>query len=330
MAIIIDPSESRDRRIKMLLDTATQAAQIQNQKTQLAQQQQEAQAASQLGYARLGYRPIDSKLATSPGGRLPSKMTTGPYGQAYVPSPQMQSMVPQYVFDPNTGEYTQTGVAPKGSQIRSKVMSADTVAAREGAKQGEAQKYFKEPEIQDIRDISDTRDTLKEVRSGLEQLGIKDPSKYGTVEMETIDSNFGPISVPARFNLVGQYAKDPKYTSVKQKLERAFNKYRKIITGAQASNQELQTLRQSFARFTDRPEVFFENLSTLEDETDRMLNTRFDLYDAVGRDTNKLRGLYQTKQAKELDSFSKDAGVPKEVMQQIQGMGKIKSIKKVK
>lgn len=330
MAIVIDPNESRDRRIKMLLDTVTSAAQIQNQKQQLAQQQQDAMAQNTLGYAKMGYRPINPALATSPGGRLPSRAITGGFGQTLVPSQQMSSMVPQYVFDPNTGEYTQTGVAPKGSQIRSKAISPETVSAREGAKQEVAQAYFKEPEIADIRDISDTRDTLKEVRTGLQELGIKDPSKYGSVEMETVDSNFGPISIPARFNLVGQYSKDPKYTGVKQKLERAFNKYRKIITGAQASAQELNTLRQSFARFTDRPEVFFENLNTLESETDRMLNTRFDLYDAVGRDTKKLRGLYQTEEAKGMNDFAKDADIPKEVLAQIQGMGKIKSIKKVK
>jgi len=35
MAIVIDPNESRDRRIKMLLDTATSAMQIQNQKREV-------------------------------------------------------------------------------------------------------------------------------------------------------------------------------------------------------------------------------------------------------------------------------------------------------
>jgi hypothetical protein len=41
MAIVIDPTEGRDRRMKMLLDTATTAMQIQNHKQQLLQQQQQ-------------------------------------------------------------------------------------------------------------------------------------------------------------------------------------------------------------------------------------------------------------------------------------------------
>lgn len=42
MAIVLeDPNESRDRRLKMLLDTATSAMQIQNQKQQLSQQAQQ-------------------------------------------------------------------------------------------------------------------------------------------------------------------------------------------------------------------------------------------------------------------------------------------------
>ena len=62
MAIIIDPSESRDRRLKMLLDTVSQAAQIQNQKQQLAQQQQQNQAENQLNAGRyLGMRSVPSQ-----------------------------------------------------------------------------------------------------------------------------------------------------------------------------------------------------------------------------------------------------------------------------
>jgi len=226
-------------------------------------------------------------------------------GKPYIPSPNFSSIMEPIIWDPNTQKYTTASGGPvssvrRGQPIRSAAISPETFGARKEATENVAQKYFKEPEIADIRDISDTRDTLKEVYSGLESIGVKDPSKYGSIEMERIDSNFGPISIPARFNLVGQYAKDPKYTAIKGKLERAFNKYRKIITGAQASYQELGTLRKVFASFSERPGVFFENLKTLTDETDRMLNTRFDLYDSVGRDTSKLRKLYQGQEQQDL------------------------------
>lgn len=201
-------------------------------------------------------------------------------------------------------ELTQVGEIPGNAEVFKESLTAEDISSREMARKGAGEKFFKEPEIADLRDISDTRDTLSEVRSGLQELGIKDITKFGGIESETVDSNLGPISIPARFNLFGQYAKDPKYTAVKAKLERAFNKYRKIITGAQASNQELSTLRKSFAAFTDRPEVFFENLGALEGETNRMLNTRFDLYEAVGRDTSKLRKIYQKESSTEIPTFS--------------------------
>src|SRR3990167_2989009 len=62
MAQWIDIDESRDRRMKMLLDTVSQAAQIQNQKQQLAQQQQQNQAENQLNAGRyLGMRSVPSQ-----------------------------------------------------------------------------------------------------------------------------------------------------------------------------------------------------------------------------------------------------------------------------
>lgn len=192
----------------------------------------------------------------------------------------------------NDGQVEVAGSYGKRDKVFKKSLTPEEMGDRAAAVGSEQQKFFKEAEITDLKDISDTRDTLSEVRSGLEALGVKDPSQYGSIETETIDSNFGPISIPARFNLVGQYAKDPKYTAVKQKLERAFNKYRKIITGAQASEGELRILRDSFASFTNRPGVFFENLSTLENETNRMIDSRLKLYEAIGRDVSNVRDLY--------------------------------------
>lgn len=55
MAIVIDPAESRDRRIKMLLDTVTQAAQIQQNKQELAQRQSQSQQELGLKQKALGY-----------------------------------------------------------------------------------------------------------------------------------------------------------------------------------------------------------------------------------------------------------------------------------
>lgn len=215
-------------------------------------------------------------------------------------------MAPAVTFDPVSGTYKdQEGNLVKEispiQEVRQKALPAEIYGERKAATEKEGQKFLKEPEIQYTRDLSDTRDTLGEVRVGLEELGIKDPTKYGNVVAETFDSEFGPISLPAKFNLVGQYAKDPKYTSLKNKMERSFQKFRKVITGAQASYSELQALRPLIASFQDRPNVFFEQLGSLENETDRMLGNHLDILDAVGRDTTKIRGLIKTKQAMKQD-----------------------------
>jgi|GEM_PF-4208761 len=177
-----------------------------------------------------------------------------------------------------------------------KVFEENLTPEEIGARKAQEQKLFKPKEIENLSAFADSRDTIKEIRADLESLGIKDPSKFGNIEAETIDSDFGPISIPARFNLVGQYAKDPKYTGVKRKLERFFNNYRKVITGAQASYQELQSLRQAVGDFTDRPAVFFENLSSLEGEVNRMLENRLNVYEAVGRDTSKIRDMFKPRE----------------------------------
>lgn len=214
--------------------------------------------------------------------------------------------VPAVTFDPVSGKYMDqsgnpvTEIAPT-QEVRQKALPAEVYGERKSATEAASQKFLKEPEIQYTRDLSDTRDTLGEVRAGLEELGIKDPTKYGNVVTETFDSEFGPISLPAKFNLVGQYAKDPKYTALKNKMERSFQKFRKVITGAQASYSELQALRPLIASFQDRPNVFFEQLGSLENETDRMLGNHLDILDAVGRDTTKIRGLIKTKQAMKQD-----------------------------
>lgn len=93
MAIVIDPNESRDRRLKMLLDTATSAMQIQNQKQQLAQQQQQMMMENQQKQAQM-------------------QMDAGRYlGMRSVPSPDMARMANenQMQANPNRGSMMQIG-----------------------------------------------------------------------------------------------------------------------------------------------------------------------------------------------------------------------------
>jgi len=160
-------------------------------------------------------------------------------------------------------------------------------------------------------------DTLTEVAAEVEALGITREEFQNAFKpkMEMLDiKGFGPMSIPANFTIISKFASDPKYIAVKGKLGRAFQAYRQLITGAQASDQEIQRLRPLIASFTDRPDAFFENVDSLVSESKRSVASRFDLMDAVGRDTQKLRGL-STKRDSKLpetmlaDKFKKSGSV---------------------
>lgn len=193
------------------------------------------------------------------------------------------------------GNLKAVGQVGRRDVVKQLPQSVDQIAEKSKARADVKAQYFQEGEISDIRNINDLKTNVGTLKKDLAELGIG-PNDLGAIEEEDIDSPFGPISVPARFNLAGQYMKDPKYTAVKNKMERVFQSYRKVVTGAQASDRELKMLRPLVASFKDRPEVFFANLANMEEEADSLLNSRFDMYDAFGRDTSKLRELYAPKQ----------------------------------
>lgn len=157
-------------------------------------------------------------------------------------------------------------------------------------KQRAAQMRISVPEEDHFNNIKNTLDTITEIKKDLAKLGIKNPDALGSASIpEGFLSDLGPVSIPARFNLAGQYAKDPQYTAVKAKIERLFQQYRKIVTGAQASYTELAVLRPLIMSMTQRPGVFFSQLGDLENETMRMMDNRLGSMEAIGRDTRGLR-----------------------------------------
>ena len=139
-------------------------------------------------------------------------------------------------------------------------------------------------------DIFNAIDTTQEILNDLSGLGIQDPSQIGNFSIpEGFWSDMGPISIPARFNLAGQYAKDPKYSALKSKIERMFQLYRIIVTGAQASDKELRALRPLIISMTQRPGVFFATANDLVSEATRNADTRLQLMESAGRDTSKIQ-----------------------------------------
>lgn len=137
--------------------------------------------------------------------------------------------------------------------------------------------------IRELGNLGITKDTANQFDS----LG-----KIGKIGLEAFNSPFGVISLPARFDLVGQYAKDPKYTAVKRAIEQAFQAFRKRTTGAQASDREIKILREIMPALQDRPSVFFSTIELMLQENNNVATERLKLYRAFGRDISQLEELF--------------------------------------
>lgn len=146
-------------------------------------------------------------------------------------------------------------------------------------------------------DLKDEYDSWSAVENGLQKLGVNwgdvlDPNSPVTFEstQNPLFQELGFFSIPARVNLAAQYAKDPKYMSIKREIELGFAKFRKRVTGAQAAAQELTYLRDIIPSLQDKPEVFRETIKALHDSAKRSFENRLDLMTRTGRNVKGLDG----------------------------------------
>jgi len=164
-------------------------------------------------------------------------------------------------------------------------------------------KRLEATEIEHLQKLQTERRAWEEVKSGLEELGIT-ANTAGKIEFDVVNSPIGPISIPARFNLAGQYLQDPKYTALKKKIERSFQAFRNRVTGAQASDKELERLRPLIASLKDRPEVFFATIDDLSREAGVVAKDRLDVYKRAGRDISGFEGYFDDNSPFESDNIS--------------------------
>lgn len=182
---------------------------------------------------------------------------------------------------------------------------------------------FDSTEVGHLEDLVEENRRWADVKTELSGLGI-DPSTIGNMKFEDVMTPVGPMSLPARFELVGQYSQDPKYTTVKRKIEQAFQVYRKRVTGAQASNQELGTLRKIVPALKDNPAVLLASIDSLIGDTENAFNSKVDLYEKFGRDTSKLKDMFKGSQGQNVTSFktaqeAEAANLPKGTIIMING-----------
>lgn len=145
-------------------------------------------------------------------------------------------------------------------------------------------------EIDNFQDRVTENARWKQVLQNAERVGITEDNieDLGAIEFDMVNTPLGPFSIPARFNLAGQYMKDPAYTSLKRSIELAFSAFRKRVTGAQAGEKELVLLREIMPSLRDRPGVFFDAIRSLVEGSTNEMRESLELYKAFGRDTSNL------------------------------------------
>lgn len=165
--------------------------------------------------------------------------------------------------------------------------------------------------------IDGTDETIK----SLQDLGVVSISDIGTIKTEMVENpNFGPVSMPARFDLLAQYKKDPKYKIIKDKLDRLFQVYyRKPVTGQQAGAKELELLRRAFASFTQRPQILVGDLQEISNEANRAVDNRLNSMKNVGRDISKFEEQITAKRNKSLTYKTQQQGIQEQGTQQQTG-----------
>lgn len=151
---------------------------------------------------------------------------------------------------------------------------------------------FSPTEIEHLQTMKAEHRAWQNVLQRLQQIDIS-PATIGKMSFQTVQSPIGPLSLPARFNLIGQYNKDPRYTAVKRDIELAFQHFRKRVTGAQASDRELRMLRPLLADLRDRPEVFFATINNALQNVEIAFNDRMDIYQRAGRNISKFQNFFQ-------------------------------------
>lgn len=178
MAIIFDPEEGRDRRMKMLLDTAVSAMQIQNQKQQLSletqkltQQSQQSQVENQINAGRyLGLRQVPSGDMARMSNE--NQMTSNPNrgamqqlgGKSYVPDSRLMQMqqkrggIPRFMQDEEGNMVELPGILVETPQQKMDRKAASPTADQKNALQSNQNAMF-------------VFDELKKLSAGLEELG---------------------------------------------------------------------------------------------------------------------------------------------------------------
>lgn len=163
-------------------------------------------------------------------------------------------------------------------------------------------------EIDYVKSATEELSNWKSVLNSMYEQGMspEDLTKaFGSLETIDVQSPLGVFSIPARFTLAQQFAENPKYITIARDLEKAFASFRKRITGAQASDKEIQYLRKIMPALTDNPAQFFASMEDNIGDVSRTLNDTLDVYKRAGRNVDEYETLIKDMDERNFPALKK-------------------------
>jgi hypothetical protein len=158
---------------------------------------------------------------------------------------------------------------------------------------------IKPTELEHMQLISAENRAWNDVYDTMEQLGITKKEQIAQfmdgIQWEEVMGPMGFVSIPARVKWTRQFMNEPRYHALAQRIEEAFNAYRKRITGVQAGMQEISWLRSVKPLLSNNPAQFFASLENQIAITETQFNDRVQLYENAGRDVSKFKGILETR-----------------------------------
>ena len=137
-----------------------------------------------------------------------------------------------------------------------------------------------------MADIGITSEYLIDEKTGKSKINVVFEKTDNPILRE-----LGYFSIPARFEIARQFADDPRLAAVARDVQLAFQKFRTRVTGAQASDKEIERLSKIMVQLKDQPEVFFQTINNFMDNSREDFDVQLSIKESFGRDVKQFRGM---------------------------------------
>lgn len=153
---------------------------------------------------------------------------------------------------------------------------------------------------------------IKQITAGLSQ--IKNFDKLNSM-VENNPNLVGPVAgrIPGRGSVM-----DAEYGRFKLINDQLFNAYRQMITGAGASEKEIENLKKAWPQGTESKSVYTARLAEAKQQAEQSLSARIGALEAEGKDTSALKSLLKKYNIKiEVGSGASGSYIPEGVVKTV-------------